>query len=111
MPETSGSKPDMRFHPLQCPLSAKSGQLLERKSVHALVLPFLAEFLQGPLNLAMDAQFLGCTLEERDQLRPRQMAFDIQLLGDAVVSRDAEDPYNGLFRKVFEDFEVVLRRG
>src|SRR5262249_1500873 len=83
---------------------------LKGNPVDAVVPAFLAELLELALDLAFDTHFLGDAFEEGQKLRPTQIALDVELLGDAIVSRDAEHPDPRLAREVLEDFEVVFRR-
>lgn len=56
------------------------------KPVHAVIPPFLAELLELPLHRAFDPHFMSDPLEKGNQLGPRQVALDIELLGDAIIS-------------------------
>ena len=60
-------------------------------SVETFVAALLAELFKLSVNLAFDTQLFCGPFEEGYELRPGQMAFDVERLGDAVVTGNTED--------------------
>lgn len=54
-------------------------------SVDAVVAACFAEILEVGRDRIFDTELFGNSFEERHQLRPSQMLFDIERLGDAIV--------------------------